>query len=693
MRAVYSTTAGLFVQTEPTLSPLVAHHVNGEDELSGPEAVHVLSIIDDWEEIENEDGRALVESISQRYWVERSARLIMCLLEGVSPELELEVLESIEEILKTRATSQPVLSRLLVAPLRVPAKASSLASTALANGFTATGGLLDSLEELQPLLRRLVDCWTGLPSESFVGLSGSPQELWIRIAKEGRLVQVLQAEGPGVFKAAWSRLAFDEAPGEGVKAIARIGNELAGAIYPTGSSSGEPAGPSHYRGEGVVDEQPSATCDAGRVSGRERRDRALKQVEAICSAVGQGNDRKANRFLRQLIDSQVRTGDSRFAVKSLCNIAQNCADMFRADFERRCLEESLALNANDPWALVQWGNHLKRAGDFQGALEALKRATVSPDDQVALSSIADVWSEQGQYDNAIEVYRSIPNWSGIASVRTGIADTQRHKGMFDQAWSEYEKIRSEWPTEDRPVAGMAEIAKRTGRLDEAIDLYDSLISRDDLEPRSNTVYRLAKCNVLKQANRLNEAFSLADTIVQESPFLMCARIHRSSILGLLGEARQGLKSIPKAKGRPVFGEWIRDYFAGLLLLQLHRYGEARQRLVDRLGNAVLSRDCEVIVRLGAAFSFLSEDRIDDAERELHGIVGSRDYFAQHIASVLQLHVAVARNDAQRIDAICRELRPACERDDAIANAVNQLCSRNFEEARRYELQLLLRVAA
>jgi hypothetical protein len=58
-------------------------------------------------------------------------------------------------------------------------------------------------------------------------------------------------------------------------------------------------------------------------------------------------------------------------VKSLCNIAQRCTEMFRTDFERICLDYARKLSPNDAWVLVQYGNHLKRIGDDEaGVLSA-----------------------------------------------------------------------------------------------------------------------------------------------------------------------------------------------------------------------------------------------------------------------------------------------------------------------------------
>ncbi len=72
-------------------------------------------------------------------------------------------------------------------------------------------------------------------------------------------------------------------------------------------------------------------------SGRDALTRVLKQINAIADQVARGRDQRARRFLDELIREQMRYSETEHAVKSLCNIAQRCADMFRSDFEQVAL--------------------------------------------------------------------------------------------------------------------------------------------------------------------------------------------------------------------------------------------------------------------------------------------------------------------------------------------------------------------
>ena len=92
-------------------------------------------------------------------------------------------------------------------------------------------------------------------------------------------------------------------------------------------------------------------------------------------------------------------------------------------------------------AQVQMGNHYKRVGRFPEAVDVLEKAIQSNHERVGVSSIADVWAEQGDYDRAVKVYTSIAGWQRVPEVRTALADIMRYQGEIPEAAAEYEAIR------------------------------------------------------------------------------------------------------------------------------------------------------------------------------------------------------------------------------------------------------------
>lgn len=479
-------------------------------------------------------------------------------------------------------------------------------------------------------------------------------------------------------------------------AIARIGGALSDCLFPGGHALPATGSPATEVDEWTEDDQAFAGRKR-RFGSRRDYERATQEVDAITKLLAKGQDSQATRYLDSLVGRQFASGSREYVLKSLCNIAQRCADMFRIDFERRCLETALNVEPNDPWTLIQWGNHLKRVGAFDDAIGFLKRAAFGENERIARASIADVYVKRRDYDKAVEEYQSIANWTRILEIRTALADILRFRGELERAVNEYDGIIAAWSasTCDRAVAGKAEIAKYRGQFDEAIGLYDSLLVSNRVDQQAQVVYESAKCTVLKNANRLSEAFELSDRIVHKIPFSMPARIQHASILGLHDKAQSGLGDVPDCSSRQpeAFEAWRAEYCRGLLLLKLDRFEPAKLALHRRFNLALLTEDDETVVRLGAAIAFLFGWEIPLAARELAHIVSSRDFFSQYVCNVLRLHVAVAQSDEASVERLVVSLSIASERDPTVKKAIEALKRKDFPAALQFELELLLRLAA
>lgn len=651
----------------------------------------VISAFDDWCEVEAETEHAVIQGAVSEYWHARATSLLICALQQLSDELENDILEEVEEVLATHAETSKVLNRLLVAPLKESSNARLLAMKSLRMGFGATGDLLDVLRSLQPLLRRLAIVWCNVPESEFMDAECNRQEMWRSLSQEGYTLDLLNAPSANQFLASWNRQVFKHQTTPGRSAVARIGKLLANSLFPERPAFDYDAQAAWE--SDLFDSDFEPPHDSRHLLTHDVYCSVIRQVNAIAQAVSLGKDHKAHKFLHELIAAQIARGDETYAVKSLCNIAQRCAAMYRADFERTCLEYARRIRPDDAWALVQWGNHLKRVGEYDQAIRALRQAQSTSYSRVAASSIADVHARLGEYEAAIAKYKSIPSWDEIVEVRTGIADAFRRSGNLDEAESQYRRIRKAWPSTDRAVTGLAEIARRRGDLEQALALYDGLLERRSISDDDKLVFSSAKCSILKQARRFDEALELADQLVEWAPFMMQARILRASVLGLLGREALGVGQIPDSTSKPAFGEWVRHYVQGLLLLKLKRFAKARDHLIERLRHAVLTVDDKAIVRLGAAVFFLHDNNITEAESTLATIGPVSDRFIDHVRQVLLLHVAAIRSSHEQVDRIVAQLRDARENDKVLEEAIAALLKRDFQRAMARELEALLRIAA
>jgi tetratricopeptide (TPR) repeat protein len=697
MIGICSRTAGVLLLPQPGTGEYDVFDVVVREKRDPIEAQYRYAAVQDWEDIEGTDAEALLETSRREYWLTRAVSLLRLALGGLDTDLEKRVLEHVEEILASRASSEQALSRLLVAPLVDPHAPLALGKSALSYGFPAVASVLDEVGELQALLRRLTDLWLSLPETAFSRFREAREMIWLTVVEKHGVKELLTAESRREFAATWNLLAFHFPTPQSKSGVSMLGQELSRRLFPqqreeqtSGGAQPAEVEAGHHR-----EVQPHA-------SSHEEYLTVKREIAAIAQAVSQGRDSKAERFLRQLIERQTSfQGGESFAVKSLCNIAQRCADMFRMDFEALCLKDALRLGPSDAWALIQYGDHCKRLGRYTEAIEAFGEAARYGESMVAASSMADVFSQQGEYERAIATYEGIPDFHDRPDILNAIADNLRKSGRMGEAEGAYAKVidlaqqgSPEFAANGiRARVGMAEIAKRRGDLEGALRTYRYVVAQDGLDDRELLVYRLSLCNVLKLMGSFSDAYRVVDAVIADYPFSMVARFTRASILGLIGEELKGLEDLPESGGSRSWREWLRRYYRGLLLLKLERYDDAQRDLVEEFSKAIASGEDRAILRMGAAIWFLSRGDSSAADRWLLGIADLYDCHAQYLSLVLRLHSAALRDDLELMDSLREQIAGLSIVDETLGEAVAALGKRDFSLALACETDALLKLAA
>ena len=651
----------------------------------------------DWDELECVDVDSLLATATSEYWLSRSVSLLRVALRGIDKSMEKRVFEDVEEQLGFRFSAEDLLDRLLVAPLKNREKPIQLANSALSSGFSGVASVLNELSDLQPLLQRFTDLWLELPPQLFQGVVESREEIWATLAIRSKLNELLKVEGPSELEGKWNLLAFHFKSQRSRAGVTAIGKQLALQLFPEKTEV-------RHVPTALIDETDFHSYSENEREPRsyEAYERAKKQVAAIVQAVSTGHEAKARKFLGQLIEYQVGIeGGEAYAVMSLCNIAKQCADLFRTDFELVCLEQALRLRDTDTWTLIQYGDHLKRVGKYEEALQFFSRAEQSEHFDIARSSVADVYSQQGYYTKAIRIYESIDGWQEKPSVLTGIADNLRRMGRYGSAQRAYDDLLTKpritsidyQETICRALAGMAEIAKRQGRLDDALRGYLELLAQIGTDDRSALIYNFGLFNIYKRLSRFDDAYSLIEEVVRQFPFSMQARFQRGSILGLIGREQDGLKDLPATPGARSWREWLRPYYRGLLLLRLREYGDARKNLIEELPLAIASGEERDVLRMAAALWFLSRNETPEADGILSKIPYLRDRHSKYLLMVLKLHSATRQEDAATMKILSDKMTDLKGLDENLDDAVAALADRNFAKALTCETDALLKFAA
>lgn len=697
MIAITSKSAGVLLLPKPGTSEYTVLDLVGGEEQDPVEAQYLYSAVQDWEEIEYTDTNTLLRIATDEYWLDRTVSLLCLAIGGLDEPLEREILEHVEELLSSRVSSEKALNRLLVAPLLDCGSLQKLIKTALYKGFSAIASLLEEMNDLQPLLRRLTDHWLALEDSFFARFSESRERIWATVVGGNIISKLLKANSKGDFVPVWNSLVFLFTTPESRLGVTCIGRELSQRLFP------------HEKQEEIMTEPLTKETEAASrvqiesgMKAQDALDRVEKQINAIAQAVSEGRDAKAEKFLRELIQEQISfSGGESYVVKSLCNIAQRCADMFRMDFEVFCLDEARQLVPFDTWTLIQYGDHLKRVGKYDDAIISFNKAERLGESDVAKSCVADVYSQRSDYARAIHIYEAIPNFHNKPKVLTAIADNLRKMGRMEDSEAAYmgliDRAKQGFPefsgSEVRAQVGIAEIEKTQGKLKDSLRKYRRILEREGIDNRDRLIYKLGMCNVLKLMESFSKAYSIVDEIIQEYPFSMKARFIRGSILGLIGRELDGLDDLPERRGSRSWREWLRPYYRGLLLFKLKRYEDAKKNLVEELSRALASGEEKAILRMAAALCFLRDDETSAADGILSEIPDLDNCHAQYLSLVFKMHSAAQREDLTTMNSLRERIAKLQVTDERLAKAVVALDERNFSLAVAYETDALLKLAA
>ncbi len=185
--------------------------------------------------------------------------------------------------------------------------------------------------------------------------------------------------------------------------------------------------------------------------------------------IKRGNIQSARRYVEQLIQSQLKQGETKYVVLSLCDLAQQAKESLDYSFQLELTKKAVEVLPTDAWACRQ-------LGDSYFCLD--------------------------QYDLALKYYNLSEQHGDAASARIGKARVLRGQGYFEQSFAIYTKLTEDFPSVLTAWINRAEVLRDMWRFDESLDAYKEAIDKFPHE----IVPRCGRGAVLKELGRLEKHY-------------------------------------------------------------------------------------------------------------------------------------------------------------------------------------------
>lgn len=160
-------------------------------------------------------------------------------------------------------------------------------------------------------------------------------------------------------------------------------------------------------------------------------------------------------------------------------------------------EHIARLAPGDTEALLDLARLYRLNNDLPKAEEALKRLLeVEPNSEVALSALASIYSDKGEYQKAVELLAAATAESPSSRLLTSLAYAYEQAGNYDNAIESYRRAVQLEPSNFELRRRLAEALLEAERLEEALAEYQTLAEADpedaDVLVRVAQIYRHQK---------------------------------------------------------------------------------------------------------------------------------------------------------------------------------------------------------
>ena len=207
----------------------------------------------------------------------------------------------------------------------------------------------------------------------------------------------------------------------------------------------------------------------------------------------------------------------------------------------------------------------REQGKYDQALAAYQMLFKNAKDEntkiAALNSIASTYSQSARYDEAMKAYRRMTeefagNRSTLLDGKLGIANTYKELREGDKALTQYQDIIDNYGDTMQAYwayMGKAQILSESGRIEEAKAVYETVAKQFPESKPQAADAKLNMANMLKNANRRQEAMADFNEIIENYP----GQVH--AVWALQGKAQIFTESGDYESADVILDRVISDY--------------------------------------------------------------------------------------------------------------------------------------
>ena len=480
--------------------------------------------------------KEVAKAALQKSWsVDRAMRLALIILDDAEyAETKQEAASNLEELFGNPEVKAAIANQLAWTPL--PTETSSVFDEEFFAGYPKVLSFFSELFGKQPVVKVFHDAWDALPDELFDSSVGRPSFREICISR-------------GVFKKLTEAEPGSNQMNLAVFACYGLLKDLPNYRAVVQSWTQKLLKARVKLVESELDEEqvlPYFETSRPRFGTHLAFESALQQQEAIKQRLREGNVVLARRYTDDLVRSQLRRGDSEYAAKSLCRLAQEAKRIGLHSVQLEWAQRAVDVRPHDAWAHGQAADALIHFGRLDEALKELNLVESFSDTLFAATGRARILRVQNRLAEALFAYESVirehSDYDDIVFAWSGAAETLRDMWRLNEALEKYEEAARKFPGEPTVACGRAAVLTDLGELDRAYEAYSNVLDRF-----GNQVVALnGQATVLREMGNLSASLEAYLAVIELFPQDSVASCGAAEVLRLQGELPQALAKYTKA---------------------------------------------------------------------------------------------------------------------------------------------------